>query len=290
MKRRFLPALIIQVCMAGAVGCAYAQVPAELADYNCIKSEVGSGQVLSLSGATLSFDDEFTTPAIVRDGDTGTWYAPIHSPFGPARFLPYSPGKAPFLYDDGHLTIRMQRQNGEWTSGIIQSVDRQGAGFSQRQGYFEMRAKLPPGKANWPAFWLKSVNEYTEKKTPRVEIDVLEAYGGNDQYGYHATVHLWPRDISNTDAGLKTHWGKSCYRRIPDGLFDGEFHTFGARITPEWVEIYLDRREIMRFPSLPEFNQPLFILADLAYNTKEKRVDDAPSDMVIDYIRVWQWN
>jgi len=39
---------------------------------------------------------------------------------------------------------------------------------------------------------------------------------------------------------------------------------------------------------LPEFRKPLFPLVDLAYFAKDKRTDDQPSDMIVDYVRVWQ--
>jgi hypothetical protein len=143
------------------------------------------------------------------------------------------------------------------------------------------------GQGTWPAFWLKTPNEFTDPTETRTEIDILEAYGDKDVQGYHSSVHLWPARQLKPDATIVKHWSKSCYRKIPSGLFDGNFHTYGARVTSEWIIVYFDRKEILRFPSLPEFRRPLFVLVDLAYDQKQERTTDAPSDMVVDYVRVW---
>lgn len=259
-----------------------------LENYNCQKTPVHEGQTIDLSRAKLTFSDDFNSLNIVRDGGgTARWYTGVHGGFGGAKFLDYKKGDDTFRVKNGMLNIRMQNRGGRWVSGLIQSVDSKGRGFSQTYGYFEMRARLPKGQSNWPAFWLKSVNQFTDPTETRTELDVFEGYGGNDQNGYHFSVHLWPAARPDPSNIVRKHWGRSCYRKIPGGLFDDQFHRFGIRTTPDWLIVYYDRQEIMRFETLPEFRKPLFILANLAYSTAENRTDAAPSDMAIDYIKVW---
>ena len=183
--------------------------PATLADYGrCDESR--AGRPLDLTGAVLTFADEFDRPSITGPDGDGPWFAPIHGGFGLAKFLPPHSTEPPFYFDNGVLTIRLAKRyrrwtlyfddgslrlakrDGRWTSGILQSVNADGEGFTQRYGYFEMRAKFPKGNGTWPAFWLKTVNQFTDRSQTRAEIDIIEAYGGKDWSGYHAAVHLWP--------------------------------------------------------------------------------------------------
>lgn len=279
-----------------AVACALAETvsgppvvetdPAALADYQrCDESR--AGRPLNLRGAVLTFADEFDRPSITGPEGDGPWYAPIHGGFGKAKFLPPHPTDGPFIFDDGALTIRLAKRGGRWTSGIFQSVNAKGEGFAQRYGYFEMRAKFPKGDGTWPGFWLKTVNQFTDRSRTRAEIDIIEAYGANDWSGYHATVHLWPAHSPRPDQ-LQKHWWKGCYERVDGDMFDGDWHLYGGEIGPEWVTIYYERREVGRFPTLAEFRHPLFILANLALHGEDPRTTDEPADMQIDYIRVWQ--
>jgi len=286
MKRLLIAGSLLISGMATEPVFATESAAVDRQSYRCEKLDGGQ---LDLSGARVTFEDTFEKHSITPADGSGPWYASVHGGFGGAKFLPPGgPGKGPFLFEDGHLVIRMEKIDGKWYSGIIQSVNKAGQGFSQQYGYFEMRAKFPAGLSNWPAFWLKTVNEYTDKTQPRGEIDVIEAYGGGGKNGYHASVHVWPPNIRNSETADMKHWGASCIQRIDSGLFDGEFHTYGADISPDWIQIYFDRKLIARFPMLPEFKKPLFPLVDLAYFAKDKRTDDQPSDMIVDYVRVWQ--
>ena len=255
--------------------------------YKCEK--INGGAELDLKGARVTFEDEFEKPSITPPAGDGPWFAPVHGGFGAAKFLPPRPGgQGPFFHRDGKLAIRMEKINGKWYSGIIQTVNKAGKGFAQRYGYFEIRAQFPAGQSNWPAFWLKSVNEFTNPSEPRGELDVIEAYGGNDINGYHSSVHIWPPNKPTAETAGMKHWQSSCYRRIPGGLFDGQYHTYGVDVSPEKIRIYFDRKEIIRYDTIPVFQMPLFLLVDLAYSTSEKRTNEEPSELLVDYVRVWQ--
>jgi len=149
-----------------------------------------AGRPLNLDGYKLTFDDNFDTLSVTREGGKGPWLAPVRSGFGGAKFLPPDPG-GPFSIAEGILTIRAEKVDGKWQSGLMQTVDSKGQGFVQQYGYFEMRAQFPASKGAWPAFWLLSQNGHTDTTKTRTEIDIVEWYGG-DPKGHHASVHLWP--------------------------------------------------------------------------------------------------
>ncbi|HEY9247762.1 MAG TPA: hypothetical protein VIO38_01455, partial [Rariglobus sp.] len=58
-----------------------------------------------------------------------------------------------------------------------------------------------------------------------------------------------------------------------------------------WVIFYFDRKELSRFPTIPEYRTPLFMLVNLAIFQK-KGVDvkdlEGPRRMAVDYVGVWQ--
>ena len=89
---------------------------------------------------------------------------------------------------------------------------------------------------------------------PRVEVDIVEAYGG-DPDGHHQAVHL-----SDTES----HAFDSNYSGLAGSMFDGAFHTYGARITADWITVYYDGQELSRFPMSDAFRTPLYMLVSLA--------------------------
>lgn len=72
-----------------------------------------AGRLLDLKGCKLTFEDNFDTLSVMREGGKGPWLAPVHSDFGAAKFLPPE-SDGPFFVADGVLTIRAKKMNGEW--------------------------------------------------------------------------------------------------------------------------------------------------------------------------------
>lgn len=263
-----------------------------------------AGRELSLDGYKTTFEDNFDTMSVTAEGGKGPWLGPVRSSFGGAKFQPPGPD-GPFSLADGVLTIRMekyQRADGKpgWKSGLMQTVDSKGQGFVQQYGYWEMRAQFPTSKGAWPAFWLLSQNGYTDFTKTRTEIDIVEWYGG-DQKGHHATVHLWPPRQAGPATPPK-HVGRSQYSNftrwdtrfklpappLKDGKLDG-WHTYGGEVTPDWVIVYMDRHELARFPTQPEFKTPLYMLVNLALGGGGTDTKEAvsPMEMKVDYVKVY---
>jgi beta-glucanase (GH16 family) len=256
--------------------------------FRALKWDVShKGEPLKLDQYRRTFHDDFHALSVTPDGDKGPWFAPVHGPFGAGKFLPPA-SDGPFLIVNNALAIRAEKKNGKWRSGLMQTVDSQGRGFAQQFGYFEMRAQFPPGKGGWPAFWLLSQNGFTDKTATRTEIDVVEWYGG-DPKGHHASVHLWPAKQPKT-AALAKHLCRSNYSNLNAVLTDGQLagrHTYGAAVTPEWVIVYFDQKELARYPTVPEFKTPLYMVVDLAIFPGEADVADSPKEMFVDYVRAY---
>ena len=148
----------------------------------------------------------------------------------------------------------MKDHAGGWRGGLICSVDRDGpgaTGFTQKYGYFEMISKLPAGPGVWPAFWL----EGADKQSGTSEIDVIEYYG-HVNYEYHITEHYW---VNGRDTLGTWH-----VVTVPPNLLTTHYNSFGVAITPQNVIFYFNGTEVWRTPTPPEYNQPMYLLADLA--------------------------
>jgi hypothetical protein len=163
-------------------------------------------QTIDLSHYTVTFDQNFATMKTLSVSDQGpitpngpTWIA--HTPYKGdwVNFQAPSGPFHPFAIGNGYLTLRAQAINGAYYGGILSSVDANGNGFSQRYGYFEMSAKLPPpGPGTWSAFWLMSLPSLLNRSLHMGEIDIVEQYG-DPVATLFSTLHLW--DPSNS-------WGK----------------------------------------------------------------------------------
>ena len=239
-----------------------------------------AGTPLDLTGFNLNFDDEFNTNSV--GGNTGdptvdNWFAPQRPTFGAATFVAPDSAVDPFSTANGDLTITMQQVDGSWQSGNMQTVNHNGDGYSQEYGYFEMRAKLPTGIGSWPGLAVFSKDSTVQ----RVEVDLLEAYGGDPNH--HAAVHFTPYAGST----LTQRFDQSALTNMGGELSDGQFHTYGVMITPDWITVYMDRVELERFPSNSYLATPLFMSMDLAMNPAQVDQASGPSNMVVDYARAY---
>lgn len=234
-------------------------------DSNATDTETGEID-LDLNAYALTFDENFSSLDISPWGPGTRWIAhtPWDGDFGDAAFADPEPG-FPFTTSNGGLRIEARQEaDGTWRSGLICSLNADGddhddgpgvdgattGGFGQAYGYFEMRAKLPDGPGVWPAFWLVSAGDY-----PRAEIDVLEYYG-RDRRGYESVVHLWKADAPDFAAGTRVS--------VERGSLTVRYNDFGVAIGPEHTVFYLNKREVWRTETIPEFRQPMYMLANLA--------------------------
>jgi beta-glucanase (GH16 family) len=236
------------------------------------------GSSLNLSRYELTFDEPFNQLDVSPHGPGTRWIAhtPWNGDFGNAVFAdPH--GDKPFKTINGVLRIEMRLNGDHWESGLLSSADQQSHGFVQSGGYFEMRAKLPGGEGVWPAFWLGS-NALGGKPNP--EIDVLEYYGRFPD-AYMATTHIW--DHGNSLSG-------TAYRvDVPRSSLETAFHTYGVSIDGKEVRFYLDRKEVAREESKPEYLQPMFLMVNLAAGGGWPIAGMAnPSTMYVDYIRAYR--
>jgi beta-glucanase (GH16 family) len=184
-------------------------------------------------------------------------------------------GLNPFRVANGVLEIRADKtpagdlaalRGYRYTSGVITTQP----SFSQTYGYFEMRAKLPPGKGVWPAFWL-----VRQDLSWPPEVDIMESIG--DPSEFYATLH------SNNlkDPGTKV------------AISPGDFHTFAFSWDPKTLVWYVDGREVKRMATPPDMHKPMFMIANLALGGDWAGFPDAstpfPATYRIDYIRAYRF-
>lgn len=234
---------------------------------------------------SVVFADEFDTLSIApRDARNARWTAhtPWNGDFGDAEFMDPGPG-APFAVDNGVLHITASKDAaGHWTSGLIASTDAETRGFSQQYGYFEVSMKLPEGPGLWPAFWL-GTNEPRSRKEPSVEIDVIEHYGhAPDEF--KAVVHVWEKEpLRSTEQSHKV--------AVPDGSLYDSFHSYGVKVTPDYITTYLDRTPVWQVATPDIHRMPLLMLVNLALGSGFP-IDQTPSPSVlqVDYARAYAFD
>lgn len=191
------------------------------------------------------------------------------------NFWPGGEGPIPFHVHDGILDIIADRAKPElipllrghpYTSGVITTQP----SFHQLYGYFEMRAKLPPGKGLWPAFWLMPIDGSWPP-----EIDVLEAVSDP------TTIYMSTHSSFQKTVGVVGHV-------TPDA-----FHTYAVAWDASNIAFYIDGKQIGTQKTPADFHKPMYILANLAVGGNWPGNPDAsthfPATMSIDYIRAYRF-
>lgn len=249
-------------------------------------------EVINLAEYDLVFEDRFDTLSVSARGSGTRWTAhtPFGMDFGDAPFADPVEG-FPFTLRDGRLRIEARRDGeGRWRGGLLSSVDPQGRGFALKHGYFEMRAKLPPGPGVWPAFWLVENRPELWSGEARpgdtsVEIDALEYYG-NAPGSYETTVHVWSVRTRPTPWRDSITFQRRV--RVPGTPPAEGFHDYGVAVGPEWVVFHLDRAEVGRTRTPPQYRGPMLVMLNLALGGgwPIDRTPD-PSVMEVEHVRAY---
>lgn len=251
-----------------------------------------------VAGHTQDWIEDFDTDPITDDTTgAGPLYAPTqdHTGFAVAR----RPGDTPDVISqsgsDGILAII--KSGGIWYSTNAVSVNRDGRGLTwntkRAPYYFSTRLKFEPnGSDMYPAFWLKDATEFTDPTLPRIEIDLIEAYFG-DNNGFHGSLHDWNASRVYDPRRVSDHKWLSNYVGLNPGngwdpavnMFDGQYHTYGGIINATHLIFTFDEVEVFRVPSRPTMYRPLyFLLSNQVWRTNGP--SSATGYLYADWIKV----
>jgi beta-glucanase (GH16 family) len=190
---------------------------------------------------------------------------------------------------NGNLLIVARKEtfgDNAYTSARINTKGR----FSQREGKFEARIKLPRGRGIWPAFWLLG-DSIGQVGWPRCgEIDVME-YLGHDRRTVYGTLH-----------GPGYSGGQAISRRyeLPAGTFDEDFHVFTVEWDPGLIRFFVDgthyhtvtRRQVEDDGHAWVYDAPFFVILNVAVGGNWPGSPDAatqfPQTMTVDWVRVYE--
>ena len=266
-------------------------VPTDLADTLEAPTPVG------LAGTwTMIFDDEFSGTALDSSKwSTCFWWANGANGCtnaGPQEMGWYQPDDV--VVSDDMLKLKAERRTirgsqgitYQYTSGmastggIEHATDPQ---FTYTYGFAEIRAQVPHGKGLWPQFWMLPVGGLPNASPlSRPEMDVLEILGDSTNV-LHMNYHYVNLSGRNGDSG--TQWSG------PD--FSNGWHVFGLDWEPRAIVWYTDGIERYRYTDKATIaSQPAYLLLNLAVGGAWPGAPDAsspfPSELDIDYVRVWQ--
>lgn len=261
----------------------------------CLHAQPGSGLAVTdedsgfvPQGYQLDWSDEFNGTEL----NTTDWKFEIHDAGWVNNELQRYVGKTfkgnkVVFVEDGHLTIRCQKVDGEIVSGRINARPQEG----WRYGYFEARIKLPKGKGTWPAFWMMPVNvDWNTNPWPNCgEIDIMEEVGA-DANVVSSSIHC--EAYNHTKGTQKTH-------AMNIGTAESEYHVYGLEWTADKMTFYVDGQVQLVFNkesdnhSVWPFHYAFYPILNLAWGGDwggYKGVDESamPCDMLVDYVRVYK--
>lgn len=160
--------------------------------------------------------------------------------------------------------------------------------FSQKQGRFEARLKLPKGQGMWPAFWMLGDDISTAGWPNSGELDVMENIG-REPGTVWGSIHGPGYSGANAANGSYT---LSKGRALGDA-----FHTFTVDWGPDSITWYVDgvrysQKTRATTPGPWVFDHNFFLLLNLAVGGFWPGAPDSstpfPGTLLVDYVRVYQ--
>lgn len=162
----------------------------------------------------------------------------------------------------------------KYTSGVLVSEGK----FSQKYGYFEIRAKLPSSKGSAPTIWLMDF-----LRNPAQEIDIVEVPGLQNGLEVVQNVH-W-EDKENPH-----------YYKLTDGDSGSKYRTYGVLWEPNLLVWYIDGKEVFRSPKGSPTNSLSLVLSNEVSGGPGNTFYDDPAKgkypilSLFDYVKVWSTN
>lgn len=224
----------------------------------------------------LTFQDEFSGTSV----NTSKWKNKGPTLAGNKELQKYTPDN--LSQKNGVLDITPEKQTAggqtKYTSGTLRTDGM----FSQKYGYFEIRAQMPEGQGMWPAFWLRP--NYDSPTRGAKEIDVFEYIGGKDPNTIHMTNH-WGQNYG------ADHHQKP--QKTTLNTATSQYHTYGIDWQPDSITWYIDGKPVAKSTEgVPQ--EEMFMILNLAIGGKWPGNPDATTPFgednafKVDYVRVYQ--
>ncbi len=248
---------------------------------------------IDLTGYDLVFSDEFDGTSV----DWDIWQAgypegtPARAGFYTSEYL---------RVDDGLLHVPMKPVDYEYKGQTVQAYTL--SWFYMKQcytyGYYECRAIMPKCHNGSGAFWMYSPDAYTDGVAPLggSEVDIIESqcYGGSHIGSYQNDPQIYEVNIHyNSEANrqkLRAHGIK-----VPGADMYENFHTYGLLWTPKWYVFYVDGYPAYKTTfgmAGTEAKEYVSLSTDLRGDGCQKApnsyVENDNTEMVVDYVRIWQ--
>jgi len=152
-----------------------------------------------------------------------------------------------------------------------------------KYGSIEWVVKMSNRFGSWPALWLLPTSGWPP------EIDVYEGFGYNNSWkfpaslstnlhGGHNQVHTFSRPAMRMTMDT---FG------LPNTL-DSEFHTFAVTVDPEWITMFIDGVETMRYAN-PFKGETWYPLTNVAVKAKpDSPYNEGSGAMILRSLKVWR--
>jgi hypothetical protein len=152
-----------------------------------------------------------------------------------------------------------------------------------KYGSVEWVVKMPNRKNSWPALWLVPTGGWPP------EIDVYEGFGYNGSWRFAANLST---NLHGGHANVRTFTRPAMAMKMSTfGLadtLDTEFHTFAVTVAPEWITMFIDGVETMRYAN-PFKGQTWYPLTNVAVKAPaDSAYADGSGDMILRSLKVWR--
>ena len=263
-------------------------------------SETVDPHALDVIYNDLVWSDEFDTNGAV---DTDNWFHQTQLPAGGSWFngeVQHYTNRIENSYvDNGFLNVVAIKENftdqgetKEYTSARLNSK------FAFTYGRVDVRAKLPEGDGTWPAIWTlgKNINEaaaywqtqgFGTVSWPACgEIDIME-------HGLGATNHVSSAIHTPSSFGATINYQSFILNDVAN-----EFHVYSMNWSPNQITFMIDGVGFYTYnPAIKDsdtwpFDSDQYLILNVAMGGFAGTIDPSftQSDMVIDYVRVYQNN